>query len=99
MESFGYLLLRSARPDVQGAVQAVRVKTLRLVWVRIRGYSGRFYWGDGSNGYPEVTICESRRTVICVTYNSAIWWHRHHLLYISYMPPFVSPSALKTTTP
>ena len=31
-------------------------------------------------------------------YGCRIWWHRHHLLYIFYMPPFVSSSALKKTT-
>eukprot|EP01048_Picozoa_sp_COSAG05_P020501 COSAG05_NODE_3495_length_2026_cov_620.642968_3_plen_152_part_00 len=27
-------------------------------------------------------------------YGCRIWWHRHHLLCIPYMPPFVSSSAL-----
>ena len=63
MESFGDLLLCCRRSDIQGAVQAVPVKALRLVWVDYRSYSrsysGRLYRGHCSNGNPEVTICES----------------------------------------
>ena len=50
--------------------------------------------GPRTTAPGETTLSEG-----CRGYNCRIWWHRHHLLCIPYMPPFVSPNALKTTTP